>query len=98
MPVEERNMKPTKTEGLECPNCSTVSDKSDLENVRGIDVSDQDFIAEDEIETLPREHGYRCENCSDAAPQHEWEEASMWQCSECDETYDDKEEAKECCK
>ena len=43
--------------------------------------------------------GMRCPECDGFVPKEELPEVgTMYQCGECGEVYEDREEAKECCK
>mgnify|MGYP001567609093 CR=1 FL=1 len=42
--------------------------------------------------------GYECPECSEFASKDDFEPAERYQCGECEELYEDRDEAKECCK
>lgn len=96
-------MKAKKVIGVECPNCGEFNDKKTLlEQVELVyditDLNDTALVPASTIEDMETVGAYRFDCCDSYVLEYEVEWGDFFRCGECESVYEDKEEAKGCCK
>jgi acetyl-CoA carboxylase beta subunit len=93
-------MKPKKVEMLKCNDCDALVYEDDVQTVDAFKSSDGEEISEDADDLVEEITASKCPECREIAGSQEdlFDYVDAFECSECGEIYEDKEEAKQCCK
>ena len=78
----------------EIVNCFKLSDFEDMASVTTKLIEAEKVLKMQESETID---AVKCPHCDKLLDDMNIEDAEMWQCVECEETHEDKDDAYNCC-